>query len=680
MGNVPYKFFFNSAGITKKRGTVKTWNGYKIVPTLHPAYLIRGNRHLESGVISDLKLAKSFLNNKHTKVHTYVLSKYDEIKTLADKIVQVGRVACDIETTGLDCYSGDVILGIGFAFDRYTGFYIPIRSNKVFGIGYDFSIEKKSLSLIKDIIESQHIKKTFHNSTFDLEFLKYDLSISCKGLAADSMVLSHILNENTSNKLEYQTNTHYPDLVGFKDRSNSALDTLKTKSFANLPLSIISERCILDAIATYRLTEDLTKEIKQDKDLFNYYKTFQLNLLPVLLDIQLWGFKIDRKYAKEVRKKYEFALKNISEKIFKDVNYKFNINSPYDICKLLFGHLKLPILKYTKKSEEGGSKKTPSTEYEVLIDLYEKTNNPILKRLVTYKKVSKLQNTYAIGMINNAVSDIVHCNLNITGTSNSRISSSSPNQQNISNNRLIKRMIVSRDGYKFLMGDLKQCEVRVFAHLANDDKLLEACTSSDIYINMASEMFHVKERDVTESLRDLSKEVTLATLYQMGEHLLAKKINSTVARAREIQHTFFSTYTNAHTFVRNTIRFVKKYGYVRTAYGRIRRLPDALSGNDKLVARAERQAVNAMVQIPSADYVNYSLIRVHNALKDKDFGGSIVITVHDSIVVEIKEEQLEEFAPIFDKCMTESIPPIDVPMVVDLKQGYDWWNLEKYII
>lgn len=666
LGNVSYKFFFNSEGITRKRGIVKKWGKFPVVPTLHPAFLLRGNLHLRNQVVDDFKKAIEFLVSPRTEIQVKILSSTEELLTLEKEIETAGRVAIDIETTGLNPYSGDKIIGIGFSYNRNSGNYVVVRNRSFIGNDVEDALSKENLAIIKRICE-ETAAKTFHNALFDIEFLREDLGIVVNNLKADSMVLSHIVDENSPNNLDFLSNLYYKDLFGFKTETKEWITKHANQSFASLPLEIIANRCAKDTIATFRLTEDLTKEVQKDTALYKYYKAFHLDIFPAILNIQKSGFKIDMEYIDKATALYAKCKENVTNKIYKIAGYKFNIDSTLELSAL-FSKLNFPVIKRTSIDNK------ISTDKQTLLDLQQKTNHPILTYLIAYSKIEKILSTYLVALKESAVDSVVHSRLHTSLVVTDRLSSSKPNQQNIAGCKHIKQAICSRDGYVFIYGDLKQAETRVFAFLSGDNSLLAACDTADIYKTMASVMF--KTDTVTDVLRQFSKRMVLGTLYGMGEDALAAHLHTSKKHSAEVRNQFFSAFPNVEKFVSDTIEFAHKNCYVRSPFGGIRRFPRINVDPPGLVGRYERQAVNYIVQNSTANFVKRSLIRVEDVLCK--FDGRIVITVHDSIMCEIRKEQLDEFAPYFVAAMSDPIPPLIVPMKVDLKTGSNWWNLEKY--
>lgn len=666
LGATALKYFFNSTGITKARGKIKVWNGIPIVPTFHPAFLLRGNLQYKSDVIQDFINASEFINQSKSTLSIKIISTTEEVLSLKEEIEKVGRVAIDTETTGLNVYTGDKIIGISFACSRNIGYYIQIRRKSIIGDELEFAVSEDTLSAIKAICENSSAK-TFHNALFDIEFLREDLGIEVRNFRADSMALAHVIDENTPNDLEYLTNLYYKDLLGFKTESKQGAAKQSSKSFENLPLSVISNRGGKDAISTFRLTDDLIEEIKKDESLYNYYKSFHLEIFPAILDIQKAGFRVNKEYLLQAKDKYEQALHNISEKIYRVAGYRFNINSPDDLANL-FVRLDFPILKRTAIANK------ISTDKKVLLELQKKVDHPIIELLIAYSKVEKIYSTYIPALIDSMVGDTVHGKLHTTTVATDRLSASDPNQQNVAGNKYIKKSICCRNGNVLLYGDLKQAEVRVFSYLANDSALLEACESSDIYRTMARDMF--KTETVTDELRQFSKGMTLGILYMMGDDALSEHLHTSKKHAMEIKDKFFSSFTGVDKFVKETINFLHKNLYVCGVYGGRRRFPRANDDIKTSINRYERQAVNYIIQNATANFVKRSLLRVREALTG--FDGKIVVTVHDSIMCEILESQVEQFIPLFVKSMTDPIPPIYAPMKADLKIGTNWWDLKKY--
>jgi len=603
VGGVPYKYFFNRKGITKERGIPRIWNGYTVVPTLHPSYLLRGNRYLESTVIEDFKLAKSIIGNKYKKKFVcHVITTEKEWKKLREKIYEHKKVAIDTECSGLEIFGKDKLIGIGFALDRNTAYYMPFISynmEELFGtinINWSDAVIKE----LKEILTDETIKKAFHNAAFDIQVLELTFGIKVKGLVIDTMVIYHLLHETESKKLEDIVNKYYFDLFGYKKESNKYMKS--NKDVSDMPLELIAERCGKDCIATYRLSEDLTKELNKHKKLVWYYKNFQLPLIPILVEIQKKGFRIDLDKLNKLKVKYENDLKKLDNKIFEIVGYEFNINSE-DQLRDIFKYMGAKINKFTKTGQL-------SVDEEVLEQLAAE-GNKVAKLVIERRKLFKIYSTYIIGLKKKHCNGIIHSSLNITGTETGRLSSSNPNQQNIAGNKDIKDLIIARDGYTLIQMDLKQAEVRMFAYLSKDDKLMEACLTKDIYSSMWADLFNKKAEDVSKSERKIAKSIILGILYGMGIKRLAANAGISISKAQEFWNKFFATYRGAHMWMEEVKRFVKKHGYVVNAFGRVRHLYHIFSDNPEVRAEAERQAVNTIVQSSTSDFVLYSLQRVY---------------------------------------------------------------------
>ncbi|TRZ82670.1 hypothetical protein D4R86_01500 [bacterium] len=667
LGNIAHRYFFHSEGILSKRGVLKEWNGFKVLPTLHPAFLLKGKMHHKDDVISDLKYAKSLLTEKVNKV-SYTIVTNDNFNAAIKLIKSKKKIGCDLETTGLKAFSGDVIIGIGIAVNRNEAYYFPYRKEGFLTSKYVKVWNEEQEKQLVELFELPNME-SFHNANFDCEFLEVDMNVNIDdNYVRDSLILAHLLDENRSNKLEYLTDTFYPDMAGYKKTSKTALSKIDNYDFSKIPVEVAAERCSLDAIACYRLTDDLTKELKKDTELWDYYQRFQLPLRPMLRKIQRTGFRIDATHAAEIDKKYKHKLDKLTYDIWESAGYRFNVNSPKQLLEL-FANLKFPVVTIKEKV---------STGKDALLELKKKTKHPIIDLLIKHRKLSKLYTTYVLGLPLEAVNGLIHCKLSQTVTTTGRLASRLPNQQNLAGDEDIKNMVCAKEGYTLIEADEKQAEVRILSYCSKDKKLLEACTSSDIYIAMASLMFNIPYEEVTKEQRSFSKTCVLGTLYGMGPKALAAKLGVGVRKAEEIQNKFFSTFKDAQKFIKETKRLAHLNGYVRTVYGRIRHLPQIRSSNSDVAAEAERQAVNSLIQSATSDFVTMALRRVDDALKD--FDGKIIITVHDSIVVEIKDEQVDSFIPVMIECMSRPVMPIDVPMAVDIEIGKSWGSLKKYVV
>lgn len=663
--------FFHGGQIETQRGKLKYWNEYKVLPTYSIKTMDSNNTTKVRRVISDLTYAYN-LTHKHNKqdLNLNMASNKKEFYKYLDIIKQYDRLGADIETTGRNPYKGDKVFGIGVAIDDYTAYYFPIRIHNIIGDGYSLRWDNKEMKALQNFFESDR-KFTFHYSNFDIEFLQVQEKWNIYA-AADSLVLSHLLDENKKEySLEYLTNKNYMDLVGFKEESKDKLD--HSKSFDKMPLEILAKRCCIDSIATYRLTNKYMKELKQNKKLYKYYKTFRKPLLNLFIRLQKTGYKIDYTQLNKVSKKYDKLLDSLKKKMWDIAGFRFNPNSTKDLRKVLYGTLKykVPDGFRTEKTNQ------PKTDQPALKAIQEEQESPFINNLLEYKSVYKLKSNYVDGLRKYAIKGRVHSKFRIAVADTGRSSSQSPNAQNISGNEDIKSIITTSKGYKIIEADFSQAEARLFAYLCGSERLIKASTEKDIYTYMASKLYDKNYNEVDKELRDYCKVITLALLYGMGAASLGKMINKSKRKAQQLLDKFFKEFPKVKEWSNNIISDLKSNGEISSIFGRVRHLPSIFSPNNETKERAKRQAVNFKVQSPTFDIVSIGLRRAEKALKP--FDARIILTVHDCVVVEANENQLNDIIPVIKKAMEKPVPPIpDGLMEVDVEVGDNWGYMEEY--
>lgn len=665
--------FFHGGKLDNQRGKLKYWNGYKVIPTYSIKKTPLQKNNKINTIVSDLKYIKELVYspNKENLNLKIIKNKKDFDKAI-ESIKKYDKIGADIETTGVNPYKGNKLFGIGISVDHFSAYYFPIRQHVIIGSGYEKVWSEKRVNKLKNIFEGD-TKITFHYSNFDIEFLRIQEGWDTY-THADSLVLAHLLDENKkSYKLEYLTNKNYTDLVGFKEKSKEKLDNVD--SFDKIPLNVLAKRCCIDSIATLRLTDKYIKKLKQDKELYRYYKRFRRPLLKTFIDMQETGYKIDLDQINKLEKKFNKELEDLKNKMWDTAETRFNPRSSHDLREILYNKINYDIPKGHRTDKTNA----PKTDNSTLKKIKENQENDFIKYLLRYKKVHKLKSNYVEGFKKHKINNRIHSKFRIAVSATGRSSSQKPNAQNIAGNKDIKSIITVDKGYNLIEMDYKQAEARLFAYLCGSDKLSKVCYSSDVYRKIAA-MSTGKDFDNIDpdgNLRNHYKMVVLALLYGMGDKSLAGTIDKTENEATKLRKEFFNMFPSVPKWKKEIINFLKENGYVKSVYGRKRHLPSIWSSNEQAVASAERQAVNHMVQSPTFDFVSTGLRRVKSAIKP--YNANIILTVHDSILGEVIEEKTEQVLKIMKKAMEKPVPPINksAHMQVDAEVGKKWGYLKE---
>ncbi len=415
----------------------------------------------------------------------------------------------------------------------------------------------------------------------------------------------------------------------------------------------------------YRLQMEKIRENNQEHLLFD----IELPLANVLYDMEEAGFLVNKDALKSFGEMLGERISAIEEAIYFMAGKKFNINSTKQLGEVLFEELGLPPVKKTKRGY--------STDSEVLEKLSGK--HEIVDMVSEYRLLAKLKSTYADGLLTALSTDgRIHSTLNQTVTATGRLSSTEPNLQNIptrtSLGREIRKMFVAKDGYCLVGADYSQIELRVLAHISNDENMTAAFTHDiDIHRMTASQVFNVPDFLVTDDMRSAAKTVNFGIVYGQGDFGLSKELKISVKSAKAYIQSYFEKYKGVREYMDKTIEGAKEDGFVTTIFGRRRYIDELRAKNRNLVAFGERCAMNTPIQGSAADIIKIAMIRVYNALKEECPEARLVMQVHDELIVEARGEDREKVIAILKKEMEEAVG-LHVPLVADVKSGKSWYE------
>ncbi|MBN1567394.1 MAG: DNA polymerase I [Acidobacteria bacterium] len=404
------------------------------------------------------------------------------------------------------------------------------------------------------------------------------------------------------------------------------------------------------------------------------YEEIELPLVRVLADMEREGIKVDRAMLQTMSASMEKQLSDVTGRIYSAAGMEFNINSPKQLGEVLFEKLNLPVLKKTRKT--GGY----STDQAVLEELAQTYELP--KLILEYRQVAKLKSTYvdALPALIHPKTGRVHTSFNQTGTATGRLSSSDPNLQNIpirsELGRLIRGAFVPEKGNLLLAADYSQVELRILAHLSEDDVLVSAFRAGeDIHDRTAREVFSAAELENRAECRRRAKVINFGIIYGLSSFGLAQTLGISRENAQAFIDAYFKRYSGVRAWLDRTIEEVRRQEYVRTLFGRIRPIPDINSRDANMRHFAERTAVNSPIQGTAADVIKIAMIRVHKALQDKHLSGKILLQVHDELVLEVPEAEVEKTRIIVQEEM-EGAARLLVPLKVDLNVAGNWMDMK----
>lgn len=591
---------------------------------------------------------------KSSDFKDHLITDGRELQDLVKKLEKSEAIVIDTEQ---DYLHGNLI-GISLATTEKDAYYLPMNHKNC---GSHTCLPLKNIiEALKPVLEDKNIPKIGHNIKYDYTMLrKYDIVLD--PVHFDTMIASYILNPGSrSHSLDAAS---FVELGYEKIPLSSLIGDNKKGSVADAPLEKVARYSAEDAHCTFRLWQKFAPEIKSQ----NFEKLFydlEIPLVKILADMEITGIQIDTDYLNKLHKKLTSRLHEIEQAIYKDCGQTFNIASPKQLSEVLFNVLKLSTAEI-KKGKSGGL----STAADALDKL--KGAHPVIEKIIEYRELSKLLNTY-IDTLPSLVdkNSRIHTSFNQTITSTGRLSSSDPNLQNIpiktDLGKQIRRAFVARPGYQLLAADYSQIELRVMAHIANDKNMISAFN--------AGRDIHAETSKSLNIDRRMAKVVNFSIIYGTSAYGLAQALEVDQHFAKNLIDQYFATYHGVKKYMFDTVSSAKQKGYVETLFGRKRFIPEIYSSSTVVRNAAERAAINMPVQGSAADIMKLAMIAIDKYLKDKP-DISILLQVHDELILEIPQDKVELIAKEVKKLM-ESAHKLCVPITVELESGPNWADMK----
>jgi DNA polymerase-1 len=513
-----------------------------------------------------------------------------------------------------------------------------IFESKTLKIGYD---EKK------DYLMLRHKGINPLNMMFDLTIASYVLNPSKDSYKLDDIILEELgimLSKNEETQIK---------MCGFGESNSSNKEESNSKYV----------KYIFDC------KTKLEKSLR-DKEQYNLFSEIEMPLMKVLAEMEYYGVLVDRKMFEDYSISLNEKVSDLVNKIKEIAGVDFNVNSPKQLGEILFDKLGLPCAKKTK------------TGYSTDVDVLEKIRqeHPIVGRVLEYRTLSKLKATYIDGLIPliNPNTKRIHSKFNQTVTTTGRISSTDPNLQNIpirtEIGKELRKIFIAPEGSVFLDADYSQIELRVLAHMSDDDTMIQAFNEGqDIHAITASQVFGVPLEEVTKSMRSEAKAVNFGIVYGISDFGLASNIGINRKRAKEYIEKYFMKYPNIKKYMDSTIQKCKERGYVETLFNRRRYVPEISSNNFNVRQFGERVAMNAPIQGTAADIIKIAMINIYNELTNRNLKSKLILQVHDELVIETRKEEFEEVKNILINCM-ENVIKLKVPLKAEAESGTNWFE------
>ncbi len=537
-------------------------------------------------------------------------------------------------------------------------FYIPILHN----LSKQFDL-KFVLAKLKPILENNDIKKLTHDVKIEECMLNF-FDIDFSGVVFDTMLASYIKDSNANSDFDIQCmeqiNHILPTIVSNTKKSSLADNDVDTmKNYSGDVMASLFELTLY----WVKLLEDKEYEILTD---------IEIPLAYVLAQMESNGVSIDKKYLDELTNEFNTKTSTIASRIFELAGEEFNINSPKQVGNILFDKMQL-------KSKKKRGKAKNSTSAEVLTALADEYE--IAKLILDYRKYAKLKSTYteALPALVSPIDGRIHTSYNQTVTTTGRLSSSNPNLQNIpirteEGNKIRQAFVPSdRANYLIMSADYSQIELRLLAHVSEDEHLIEAFNSGiDVHTLTASKVFEVPIEEVTKEMRYKAKAVNFGIVYGQSKYGLAKALKITPAEAENFINKYFETYPKINEYMSKMVELVEKQGYVETIFGRRRYLDNEINSPNAMIREfAKRAAINHPMQGSASDLIKLAMIDFSKRLKDNNLKSKLIIQVHDELVIETAKDELEQVKSLVLESM-ELEQPLRVPLLIDVNVGESW--------
>jgi len=579
------------------------------------------------------------------KYYEYNVEDYKELlKTLEKYEI----ISFDLETSSLDPYQADIV-GIALSWKSFEGCFLYMYK------------EKNRWKITKEIVDLLNNKKVIgQNLKYDISVLKVN-GIELKNVYFDSMIAAYLLNPDSrrfnmddlaKEYLNYKT-TKYKEVMG-KD--------IKLLTLGDIDKKRVVEYAAEDADIAYRLFEVLKPKL-EEFELNELFEKIEISTINVLSEMEMNGVYFDLKELKELEEEYDKKLSSLMSEMKKIAGYEFNPNSPKQVSELLFENLGLK----GKRKTKSGSYSTDADSLEALRD-----EHPIVEKLLEYRKYQKLLSTYiiAIPKLVNKKTGRVHTSFNQTGTATGRLSSSEPNLQNLpireeDGERIRSTVKAQKDDHVLLSADYSQIELRVLAHLSNDETLINAFNNNDdIHALTAAAIFGVKKDNVDYNMRRVGKVVNFSLVYGSSAYGLAENLKISVQDAKDFMNKYFKTYQKVKKYQDSRLKVATQKGYVETLFGRKRFLKNIKTGKSEL----KRIVINTPIQGTAADIMKLAMIDLYKKLPKE---AKLILQVHDEVLIELPEKIVEETKALVKDCMENAVK-LKIPLKVDISVAKNW--------
>ena len=602
----------------------------------------------------------STLASLKTTLHVYkTVDTEEEMAKLGRFLADQDFFAFDTETDGIDPLTAGLV-GMSFAVKENEAWYVPVPADK--------EEATKVVAHFSPALQNRKSQKIGQNIKFDIIVLrKYGVRVA--GPLFDTMIAHYLLNPELRHGMDYLAETY----LKYKPVPISQLIGPKGKNqlcMRDVPLAQIAEYAAEDADVTLKLKNFFAPELKK-AGIESLFFDIEMPLIYVLVEMEVTGVKLDTVALKQSSEELTAALNNLEKEIYELAGVKFNINSSKQVGEVLFEHLKI----------EEKAKKTKTGSYSTSEDILEKmrSKHPVVGKLLEYRGLKKLLSTYidALPELINPETGKIHTSFNQTVTATGRLSSTNPNLQNIPirdelGREIRKAFIPDNEDCTFFSADYSQIELRIMAHLSQDEHMIEAFRSgADIHSATAAKIYGIPVEEVTGDMRRKAKTANFGIIYGISIFGLAERLNIPRAESKELIEGYFKSYPGIRDYMDESIRIAKEKGYVETIFKRKRYLPDINSHNAIVRGYAERNAINAPIQGSAADIIKVAMVRIYNRFEEEGLKSKMILQVHDELNFNVCQDEQEKVRQIVLEEMENAIQ-IQVPLIADCGEGKNW--------
>lgn len=594
-----------------------------------------------------------------TTPHEYqLIETEEEARRLYDFFRTNKILSLDTETTSTNAIEAELV-GLSFAVEERQAFYVAIPANREEAL--------KIVAIFKPLYEDPEILKVGQNIKYDIEVLRH-YGVEVAGPMFDTMIAHYLLQPELRHNMDYMAEVylgyrtvHIEELIGPRGRNQ--------KNMRDLSPTDIYEYACEDADITLRLKNVLEPKL-DEAGVARLFRDIEMPLVGVLADMELNGVCLDTEALHETSEVFNKRMTAIEQHIYELAGEQFNISSPRQVGDILFGKMK--IVDKPKKTKTGQF----VTSEEVLQQL--RSKSPIIDEILNYRGLKKLLSTYvdALPKLINPRTGHIHTSFNQTVTATGRLSSSDPNLQNIpvrdDDGKEIRKCFIPEPGCLFFSADYSQIELRIMAHLSEDENMIEAFREGfDIHAATAARIWHKDISEVTPAERKKAKQANFGIIYGITTYGLAQRMDISNGEARDLIDGYFLTFPRVEAYMEQAKETARKQGYAETLFHRRRYLPDINSHNATVRGFAERNAINAPIQGSEADIIKVAMVRIHRRFKAEGIRSKMILQVHDELNFSVFPEEKEQVERIVIEEM-QGAYKLRVPLVADAGWGKNW--------